>query len=251
MKTSGNTILITGGGSGIGRRLAEEFHKLGNEVIISGRRQSALGEVTAVNPGIHAYPLDVDDPASIEAFTKTLLTSHPKLNVLFNNAGIMFRGELTPDTFDLEAAEATITTNLLGPMRLTAALLPHLRNQQDAAIVNVTSGLAIVPLADSAFYCASKAAMHSWTVSLRHVLNKHGIEVIEMMPPAVRTDLTPGQADFESYMPLEDFINQTMSLFQQQPTPPEVYVEGVKFLRNAEREDRFDETVAQLNAMTR
>lgn len=251
MKISGNTILITGGGSGIGRALAEEFHKLGNEVIISGRRQSALDEVTAANPGIHAYPLDVADPASIETFTETLLANHPKLNVLFNNAGIMFRGELTSDTFDLEAAEATITTNLLGPMRLTAALLPHLRKQQDAAIVNVTSGLAIVPLADSAFYCASKAAIHSWTVSLRHVLKERGVEVIELFPPAVRTDLTPGQSSFENYMPLEAFIAEVMSLFKQQPSPQEICVEGVKFLRNAEREDRFDETVAQLNAMTR
>lgn len=251
MKMSGNTILITGGGSGIGRGLAEAFHNRGNHVIISGRRQAVLDEVTAANPGIHAYALDVDDPAAIKAFAEKVIANHPKLNVLFNNAGIMTRNELTPDTLDLQAAEAIVTTNFLGPIRMTEAFLPHLRKQQGAAIVNVTSGLAFVPLASTATYCATKAAIHSWTVSLRHMFKDHGVEVIELPPPAVQTELTPGQSRFEAYMSLDDFITEVMDLFAQQPTPPEICVERVKFLRNAEQENRFDQTVEQLNAMAR
>lgn len=249
MEMSGNTILITGGGSGIGRGLAEAFHRLGNQVIISGRRKAALDEVIAANPGMCAYTLDVDDPQSIADFTARMVTDHPDLNILVNNAGIMHRQELTPDNLDLAIAEATITTNILGPVRMIAALLPHLRRQKHAAIVNVTSGLATVPIAASPSYCASKAAIHSYTVSLRHMLKDSGIEVIELVPPGVRTGLTPGQAGFEAYMPLDDFIAEVMDLFAQKPTPAEICVERVSFLRNAERENRFDQTVEQLNAM--
>ncbi|MEZ5655840.1 MAG: SDR family oxidoreductase [Sphingobium sp.] len=247
MKTTGNTILITGGGSGIGRGLAEAFHKRGNEVIITGRRQSVLDEVTQANPGMHGYAMDVNDPSSIETLVEAVTAKHPKLNVLFNNAGIMVRNELTPDTLDLAAAEAIVTTNLLGPIRMVSALLPHLRKQQDATIINVTSGLAFVPLANTATYCATKAAVHSWTLSLRYMLAAQGIEVIELPPPAVQTDLTPGQSVNPAYMPLADFISQVMDLFEQSPTPNEICVENTKGLRNAERENRFDATLKTLN----
>jgi len=247
MKTTGNTILITGGGSGIGRGLAEAFHKRGNEIIITGRRQSVLDEVTRANPGMHGYAMDVNDPLSIEALVETVTAKHPKLNVLFNNAGIMVRKELTPDMLDLAAAEAIVTTNLLGPIRMVSALLPHLRKQQDAAIINVTSGLAFVPLANTATYCATKAAVHSWTLSLRYMLTAQGIEVIELPPPAVQTDLTPGQSVNPAYMPLADFISQVMELFEQSLTPAEICVENTKGLRNAERENRFDATLKALN----
>ncbi len=248
MKKSGNTILVTGGGSGIGRGLAEAFHARGNTVIISGRRRGVLDEVVAANPGIAAYALDIDDPAAIASFAERVVAEHPDLNIVFNNAGIMIRNELTKDALDLAAAESIVTTNLLGPIRLTAALLPHLRRQKDAAIVNVTSGLAFVPLANTATYCATKAALHSWSVSLRWMLAEQGIEVIELAPPGVQTDLTPGQSSAEAYMPLTDFIAEVMDLFDQTPTPTEICVEGVKFFRNAERDNRFDQTVEQLNA---
>lgn len=247
MQMTGNTILITGGGSGIGRGLAEAFQKLGNTVIISGRRQSTLNEVTEANPGMSAYPLDVTDPASITGFATRIVEDHPGLNIVINNAGVMFRGELMPDTLDLAAAEATITTNLLGPMRLTAALLPHLRTRADAKIVNVSSGLAFVPLADAAAYSATKAAIHSWTVSLRHMLKDAGISVIELLPPGVQTELTPGQSTFDTCMPLDSFISEVMTLFAQDPTPDEIAVERVKPLRNAERDGQFEAALAQVN----
>ncbi len=164
--------------------------------------------------------------------------------MLINNAGIM-RYEDVAASRDLADAEATIATNLLGPIRLIDALVDHLAAQPDAAIVNVTSGLAFVPLAATATYSATKAAMHSYTVSLREAL-KDKVEVIELAPPAVQTDLTPGQRDAVGYMPLDAFADEVMALFAQQPTPPEVLVEAVKFLRNAEAEGRFDATVAQI-----
>lgn len=245
MKLEGNTILLTGGGSGIGAALAHRLHDRGNTVIIAGRRQEALEKAAAGRDGIVTKVLDVEDPAAIERFANELVRDYPELNVLFNNAGIM-RFE-TPDAKrDLADAEATVVTNLLGPIRMTDALVDHLKTRPDAAIVNVTSGLAFVPLVATPTYNATKAAIHSYTVSLREAL-KGRVEVIELAPPGVQTDLTPGQATRPGYQPLDEFADEVMALFSKQPTPPEILVEGVKFLRNAEAENRFDETVKQLN----
>jgi uncharacterized oxidoreductase len=249
MQTNNNTILITGGGSGIGEALAHRFHDLGNTVIIAGRRLETLQQAIGDRPNIHALQLDIDSAESISAFAKTVIAKFPGLNVLVNNAGIM-RMETLEGFRDLADAEATITTNLLGPIRLTNALIDHLSTQSDAAIVNVSSGLAFVPLTATPTYSATKAAIHSYTVSLREVL-KDRIEVIELVPPAVQTELTPGQSTREGYLPLEDFIDEVMALFQQQPTPPEILVQRVGFLRNAEAEQRFDATVAALNDFAR
>jgi len=161
MQTGDNTILITGGGSGIGRGLAESFHSLGNRVIISGRRRSVLDETTAANPGMASLLLDVENGDAIRAFATTASTRYPGLNVLINNAGIMRAEDLREQPGDVSTAEATIRTNLLGPIRLTAALLPLLMAQPRATIINVSSGLAFVPRADSPTYCATKAAIHS------------------------------------------------------------------------------------------
>ncbi len=193
MNMTGNTILITGGGSGIGRGLAEAFHAAGNRVIIAGRRPEPLAEVTAANPGMAFAVLDVADPAAIRAFAERVPQDHPALNVLVNNAGIMKAEDVLTEPFDLLDCEATVATNLLGPIRLTAALLPHLRRQKAAAMVNVTSGLAFVPRADTPTYSATKAAMHSYTQSLRFLLRDTPVQVIELAPPLVATDLTPGQ----------------------------------------------------------
>ncbi|OLP59433.1 oxidoreductase [Xaviernesmea oryzae] len=249
MKQSGNTILITGGTSGIGRALAERFQAAGNTVIIAGRRQGLIDEVVAANPGMRGYTLDIDSTAGIESFANDVLAQNPELNVLINNAGIM-RFEDAAAVRDLADAEATITTNLLGPIRLTNALVGHLKSRPDAAIVNVTSGLAFVPLVATPTYSATKAALHSYTVSLREIL-KDAVEVIELAPPAVQTDLTPGQRDRPGYMPLGDFIDQVMALFSQQPTPSEILVEQVKFLRNAEAEGRYETALTTINDFAR
>ena len=249
MNISGNTILITGGGSGIGEALAHRFHDLGNTVIIAGRRVETLEQVASSRPGINALPLDISDAADIAAFAQRVVAEHPALNVVINNAGIM-RFETLDQTRDLSDAEATITTNLLGPIRIADALIEHLLARPDAVLINVSSGLAFVPLAATPTYSATKAAIHSYTVSLREVL-KGRVEVIELVPPAVQTDLTPGQANREGYLPLADFIDEVMALFQHQPTPPEILVQRVAFQRNAEAEHRFDEAVTTLNDAVR
>ena len=151
-------------------------------------------------------------------------------------------------TRDLSDAEQTVTANLLGPIRLTNALTDHLVKQPDAAIVNVSSGLAFVPLSGTPTYNATKAAIHSYTISLREQL-KGKVELIELAPPAVQTELTPGQSTREGYMPLNDYIEEVMTLFSQQPTPKEILVEKVKFLRWAERDGHFDQAVEMLSKM--
>src|SRR3569833_3192195 len=144
MRTTDNTILITGGGSGIGSALAEAFHRLGNQVIIAGRRQKSLDETTAANPGMKSVAFDVADPTGFQSFATNLTNDYPALNVLINNAGIMQPEDLLMKPGDLAVAERTIATNLLGPIRLTSALLPHLQKQGRATIMNVSSGLAFV-----------------------------------------------------------------------------------------------------------
>jgi len=249
MKISGNTILITGGGSGIGAALAHRFHDAGNVVIIAGRRLDALDAAAAGRPNIHTMTLDVESAEGVADFAARVLASFPALNVLINNAGIM-RFEALDHARDLSDAEATITTNLLGPIRLTNALIDHLVAQPDSAIVNVTSGLAFVPLVDTPTYNATKAAIHSYTIAMRDALAGK-VEVIELAPPAVQTGLTPGQESRQGYQPLDEFADEVMALFAQQPTPPEILVQRVAFLRNAEREGRFDETFQQLNQFAR
>jgi uncharacterized oxidoreductase len=247
MKPTGNTILITGGTSGIGRELAQEFHKRGNKVIVAGRRKSPIDEVTAANPGMTGYLLDVEDAQAIREFAVKVTAEHPDLNVLLNNAGIMKVENLTADTIDLAVAESTITTNLLGPIRLTAALLHHLRSQRQATIINVSSGLAFMPLAVTPTYNATKAAIHSYSVSLRHQLRDTSVEVLELIPPSVQTDIMPDHAKDPNAMPLADFITETMAEFERQPVPAEVKVKRLAFLRDAEAEGRFQQTFEAVN----
>ena len=170
MNLTGNTILITGGGSGIGRALAVELQKLGNQVIVAGRRKRALEETTAANPGMRSVQLDIESATAIRSFAAQVAADFPSLNVLINNAGIMRPEKLLAQQPGLADAEAIVTTNLLGPIRLTAALLPHFEKQPHATIVNVSSGLAFMPLALTPTYCATKAAIHSYTQSLRYQL---------------------------------------------------------------------------------
>jgi len=234
MKTKGNTILITGGGSGIGRGLAEAFHRLGNQVIIVGRGRKTLDETTAANPGMKSLTLDVSDPKSIPSFAAQVTKEYPSLNVLINNAGIMQPENLLEAPNYLSNAEAIVTTNLLGPIRLTAALLPSLRTQPRATIMNVSSGLAFVPLAMTPTYCATKAAIHSYTQSLRYQLKATKVEVIELIPPYVQTTLMGDQqANDPNAMPLNEFINEVMSILKSQPDGKEICVKRVYPLRYA------------------
>lgn len=247
MKMSGNTILVTGGGTGIGRGLAEALHDAGNIVIVAGRRAEPLDAVVAANPGMHALVLDVADPAAIASVSQRITAEHPALNVLINNAGIMQTENALVDPVDLAVAEATVVTNLLGPIRLTAALLPLLRTQASATVVNVTSGLAFVPRADTPTYSATKAAMHSYSQSLRHVLRETAVQVIELVPPLVATDLTPGQRDNPRAMPLDAFIAESMALLAAHAGATEILVERVMLQRQAEARGDFDKVFALIN----
>ncbi|SEN08792.1 uncharacterized oxidoreductase [Sphingomonas gellani] len=246
MKQSGNTILMTGGGSGIGAAIAQRLHDQGNTVIVAGRRLDALDETIAEREGMFAVQLDVEDAEGTAAFARQVLADHPDLNVLVNNAGIM-RFESLDAARDLGDAETTIATNLLGPIRLIDAFVDHLVQQPGAAIVNVTSGLAFVPLVAAPTYSATKAALHSYTLSLRSAL-KDKVEVIELAPPGVQTELTPGQEDRPGYQPLAEFVDEVMALFAEQPTPEEILVQRVRPLRFAEASGDYQHTLEQLNA---
>jgi uncharacterized oxidoreductase len=246
MKMSGNTILITGGGTGIGRGLAEALHALGNQVILAGRRKAPLEETAEANPGMKFLVLDIENRTAIRALAGRMAAEHPELNVLINNAGIMRSEDLKDQQDDLADAESIVTTNLLGPLRLTAALLPLLRKQKHSAILNVSSGLAFVPLAFTPTYCATKAAIHSYTLSLRYQLKATATEVIEIIPPYVQTHLMDGAEDPRA-MPLKAFISETMALLKTSPTPPEICVKNVHGLRFAAEEQRFDATFNGLN----
>jgi uncharacterized oxidoreductase len=246
MNLTGNTILITGRGSGIGRGLAEALHQLGNQVVIAARRQSALDETTAANPGMKSLPLDVESPAAIRAFAAQLVADFPSLNVLINNAGIMRAENLRAQQPDLADAESIVTTNLLGPIRLTAALLPHLEKQPHATVMNVSSGLAFVPLVFTPTYCATKAAIHSYTQSLRYQLKSTSVEVLELIPPYVQTQLMDG-ADDPRAMPLAAFIAEVMEILKTEPTPAEICVQNVGNLRLAAEQGRYDATFNGIN----
>ncbi len=237
MEVTNNTILITGGSSGIGGGLADAFHKLGNRVIITGRRQSALDAFVSSHPGASAQVLDVTDSEAMSLFADKIVSEYPDLNVLINNAGIAGIERLKTGNDHVELAEAIISTNVLAPIRLTSALLPHLLSRPRSTIVNVGSGLAHVPLAAFPTYSASKAAIHSYTQSLRYQLEGSSVEILELIPPAVHTSLggnDPTQDPPGHVMPLAEFIRETMKLIETQPTPPELCVENVKPLRFAE-----------------
>ena len=243
MKINGNTILITGGGSGIGRALAEAFHKLGNKVVIAGRRKQALDETTAANPGMSSALLDIEDAASIRKFAAQIAIDHPALNVVINNAGIMRAENLLSQPEDLADVEATIATNLLGPIRLTAALLPRLQKQPHATIMTVSSGLAFIPRAFTPTYNATKAAIHSWSQSLRYQLKSTNIEVLELVPPYVQTELMgSAQAADPRAMPLQEFLTEAIEIIKTQPNATEILVERVKPLRFAEQngKEKYD-----------
>jgi uncharacterized oxidoreductase len=248
MNITGNTVFIPGATSGIGLALAVALQARGNTVIVGGRRTALLDQLAAEHPGLGTVQIDTTDPASIEAAARQVLAQHPDLNVLVPMAGIMHVEDWhKPDSF-LASAEAVITTNVLGPVRLIAAFIEHLQAQPAATIVTVSSGLAFTPLGATPSYSASKAAIHLLSESIRLQLADTTVQVTELVPPSVQTDLVPGQADNEAAMPLDDFIAEVMTLLETQPDAREIQVERVKFLRYGEARGDYDQVVATLNA---
>ncbi|NUU03678.1 SDR family oxidoreductase [Herbaspirillum robiniae] len=228
MNMTDNTIFITGGTSGIGRGLAQAFHRLGNRVIIAGRRKALLDEITAAHPGMRSVELDINDPEDIRAVGEWLAKEFPTLNVLVNNAGIM-PFDNAAGAIDDAVMQSIITTNLYGPIRMTAALVEHLKKQPRALILNNTSVLAFTPLAMSAVYSASKAALHSYSLSQRFMLRDTSVKVQEIAPPWVNTDLV-GKTDDPRAMPLDAFIEQTIAALASDA--PEVVVEAARQFRD-------------------
>jgi len=236
MSFTGNTVLITGGTSGIGRALAEALQQKGNTVIIAGRRKNLLDEVTKANPGMWALELDMDDAADIAAQAAAVTQRFPALNAVINNAGIMKPEDVKQG--EVATAEAIIATNLLGPIRLTAALMPHFLKQPRATIFTVSSGLAFVPLAAFPTYNATKAAIHSYSMSLRYQLQETNIKVREIIPPWVATELMGAVPTDDRAMPLADFIRETVELIDDDTTD-EITVQRVLPLRNAPKGDEY------------
>lgn len=231
MNLQGNTILVTGGGSGIGLALAEEFKRLGNEVIVAGRSPAKLDLARA--KGLPAYVVDMASEASIRGLISELLDRYPALNAVIHNAGIMANEKLfSRDNSDI--AQETIAANLLGPILLTNGLLPHFLKQQSAMIMTVTSGLAFVPLAMAPTYSATKAAIHSYTQSLRYQLKGTAVEVKELVPPYVRTGLMGDrQSSDPNAMPIDDFIAEAMAILRDRPDVEEILVQRVQPQRMA------------------
>lgn len=249
MRIHDNTIFIPGATSGIGLALALRLHDAGNRVIVGGRRTALLEEIAAQHPGIDTVRIDTTDAASIASATDEVIARHPELNVLVAMAGIMRAEDWTaPGTF-LETAEATVTTNLLGPIRLISAVMDHLLAQPEATIVTVSSGLAFAPLRVTPTYNASKAAIHQLTETLRLQLAGTGVSMVELVPPSVQTDLMPGHAEDPFAMPLEEYIDETMQILETQPEVAEVQVERVKFLRYGEARGDQAQVIATLNRM--
>jgi len=228
MKLTGNTILITGGGSGIGKGLAVALHKRGNKVIISGRRRAQLDAVAKDNPGIDVVELDVSSPSHIIEVSKKLNETYPKLNVLFNNAGIMLYDN-PAKVVDEKTMMRQIETNLLGSVRLTSALIEQLKSQQASWIIYTSSILAYTPLAQFAVYSGTKAFLHSYAMSQRFMLRKTSVRVQEIAPPWVGTGLV-GDAAHPNAMPLDNFIEETMAALSTDAE--EVLVQMARINRN-------------------
>jgi len=248
MKITGNTIFIPGSTSGIGLALALALHAKGNTVIVGGRRAELLDRIATEHPDLDTVQIDVEDPASIASAAERVLTAHPDLNVLIAMAGIMAVEDWhAPESF-LESAEAVVTTNVLGPIRLVAAFVEHLQTRPAATVVTVSSGLGFAPLRVTPSYNASKAAVHMLTESLRLQLADTTVEFKELVPPSVATDLIPGQRESSFAMPLDEFVGEVVDILENHPGDDEILVERVKFLRYGEARGDYADVVATLNS---
>lgn len=247
MDFSKATILITGGNSGIGRGLAEALAMAGAQIIITGRNAASLAETLAANPKMTGYRLDVSQTADLKQFAAMVIERHPRLNAVINNAGMMAIEDVLNAPTKGDIVEQTVATNFLGPVLLTMALLPHLSSQSEAAVIMMSSGLAFVPRAATPTYGATKAAIHSWTVSLRHQLRNTKVEVVEIVPPLVATNFAPGQASNPNAMALDAFISEAVALLCADETPKEVLVQRALPQRIAESSGHFDAVFSLIN----
>jgi uncharacterized oxidoreductase len=245
MNIHGNTIFIPGATSGIGLALALRFKAAGNTVVVGGRRADLL-ERLATEHGFSTVPIDTTDAASVLAARDSVLAEHPELNVVIAMAGVMGAENIAGGEF-LDEAERIVDTNINGPLRLISAFISHLQTRPDATLMTVSSGLAHLPLAVTPTYNGTKAFIHRYSESIRLQLASTSVKVVELVPPAVQTDLMPGQAQNEHYLPLDAFADEVMDLLESQPDATEILVEAVKFLRFAEVEGRYDAAVAVVN----
>ena len=213
MNTSGNTILITGGTSGIGLAFAEEFLRLGNKVIICGRRQNRLSEIQQKHKDIVTKTCDVADAKDREALSNWVISNYPDINVLINNAGVQLLADLTKPV-NLVRVASEVETNFIAPIHLTSLFAQHLASKQNAAIINISSGLAFVPISFMPVYCATKAALHSLTLSLRHQLKNTSVKVFEIAPPSVDTELGSDRREDKTQshggLPIDEFLPEAM-----------------------------------------
>lgn len=249
MNVTGNTILIVGATSGIGKQLAGSFHALGNRVIIAGRRQDLLEQVVADHPGMGGIPVDINDPVSLARFTAEVGARFPDINVLFANAGISRFEDMASGNWNIAEAERIVETNILGVLRVIGAILPMLKGRKNAAIVATSSSLAFMPRADFPTYCASKAFLHSWLQSLRHQLRHDAVEVLELAPPYVRTELTgTAQAVDPRAVAVDEYVAQVVELLRKQEHPRgEILLPRDLARRWAERDGTYAEIYAAMN----
>lgn len=246
MDITNDTVFIPGATSGIGLALALRFQARGATVIIGGRRQDALDRLAAEH-GFGAIRIDTADADSIRTAAAEVISRWPETNAIVLMAGIMVAEDWRSPGF-LETAEDIITTNVLGPVRLIAAFTEHLQTRPSATIMTVSSGLASVPLRPTPTYNASKAFIHRLSETIRLQFAGTAVRVTELVPPAVRTTLMPGQEDAANALPLDDFADEVLSLIETQPDAHEILVERVKLLRFAESRGDYDQVVLALNA---
>lgn len=247
MNIAERTIFIPGATSGIGLALARRFQDEGAHVIIGGRRRSLLTELHE-SEGFDTVQIDVSDDASVAGASADVIRQHPSVDTIVAMSGIMVSEDWRSPAIALDVAQRTVQTNVLGPVRLIAAFLEHLRTRPDAVIMTVSSGLASVPLAATPTYNAGKAFVHMLSESLRLQLTGSGVRVVELVPPSVRTDLMPGHRDDPAGMPLDEYVDETLTLLTQADDPHEVLVDRVRMLRFAEVRGEYDRVVEMLNA---
>ncbi|GHO97588.1 oxidoreductase [Reticulibacter mediterranei] len=246
MKLTSNTVFITGGGTGIGLGLAQAFLTEGNTVIISGRRKDVLDKAVSENEGLIAVELDVTNQDQVATVTEQLFRDYPNLNVLMNNAGFAASEDLLKADY-INTSAQIMNTNYLGTLRVTAAFTPHLLKQKDSTIITMSSGTGYVPAASVPTYSASKAAIHSFSESLRWQLHATNVQVIEIAPPAV-SDTEFLESSVRGFgMNLDAFINETMHILKTNPDAKQVYVHDVHIWRFAERDGKYDEAFQLMN----
>jgi uncharacterized oxidoreductase len=240
MQLSNNTILITGGTSGIGLAFAEKFLAEGSKIIICGRREERLADLSQKHPALITRKCDVANAAEREELATWVLQNYPEVNMLMNNAGIQLLTDLTKPV-DLERIQSEMEINVIAPIHLTSLLAQHLSAKADAAIINISSGLAFAPLAFMPVYCATKAAVHSLTLSLRHQLKNTSVKVFEIIPPAVDTELGHDRREDKTQshggLPIADFIAEAMEAIKNDVF--EAPIGQAKGLRE-KREQLFD-----------